>query len=83
MNILAFYEKLSKLMGDWRERNITTANATEQLKALLKEAADNKLDVNISVDMLKEDNKINMDEEQSYEETYEESYEDSYDDDDC
>jgi hypothetical protein len=83
MNILAFYEKLSKLMGDWRVKSITTANATEQLKSLLKEAADNKLDVNISLDMLKDDNKINLDEEESYEETYEDSYEDSYDDDDC
>ena len=80
MNIVEFYTKLSKLMEQCREKNISTTDAKLRLKKLLAEAELAKLDVQVSEKILDLDSLVNYDDERSYEE--EASYEESYNEDD-
>lgn len=81
MNIVDFYKKLSKLLEDYREERITYSTALRNLKELLENAKNSKLDVNISENILDMENLTNYDDERSYESvSYDESSYDDYDD---
>lgn len=80
MNIIDFYKKLSLLLEEARERKISQKTASNLLNDLLIEAKNNKLDVDVSEDILSMDNLSKLDDERSFaEEEY--SYENSYDQD--
>lgn len=74
MNIVEFYEKLSKILEDYRKDTYNVSKAKLRLDELLEKAKESKLDVKISSDILTLDNIVKYDDERSYEEdaSYEE-----------
>lgn len=81
MNIVDFYKELSIILEEARERTISKSKASERLDSLIKKASDNKLDVQVSKDILNDGTLDKLDDEKSFSEPeYESSYESSYDD---
>ena len=85
MNIVDFYKELSLILEEARERTISKSKASERFDALIKAASDNKLDVQVSKDILDDGTLNRLDDEKSFSEpddyeSYESSYESSYDD---
>ncbi len=80
MTIVDFYKELSLILEQSRERTITKKKAYSRLDALIKTAFDNKLDVEVSKDILNDETLYKLDDEKSFSEP-EYSYEDSYDED--
>lgn len=75
MTIIEFYEQLSELLTEARERLISHVEAEEKLSLLLEESNKFGLEFNISPDILNESFLLKLDDERSFVEP------DSYDDD--
>ena len=74
MTIIEFYKKLSNLLKDAREKNISTRDAKETLEELLGEANLHNLQVDISTEILEESNLVKLDDERSFREEDEDFY---------
>jgi hypothetical protein len=80
MKIIEFYKKLSNLLKDAREKNISKSDAKETLEDLLEEAKLHNLQVDVSLEILEETNLIKLDDERSFREEDQDYY--GYDSDD-
>lgn len=74
MTIIEFYKKLSNLLKDAREKNISTIEAKETLEDLLREANLHNLQVDVSLEILEESNLMKLDDERSFREEDEDYY---------
>jgi hypothetical protein len=79
MTIVEFYKKLSSLLTKKRENLISMSEAKQELRDLLSQAEKNEIQVEISNDILNQENLMRLDDENSFKTDYESD--DDYDSD--